>query len=497
MEYVATLYNAASAPRGATCKTIPTVTGKPFDQRFVYGVVALAVASLVSFWIIAEAGHARMREATFVLASAQQRFRNLAQFQRVLFDAEASQRGFLLTESPKYLKSFDPAVAQIEPLLDEIQNAYLDRAWTEQLQATRRLRSLSGIKVGEMLGSLRLYAEQNVQAATAFIDTDLGKKTMDDIRKLIGQLQDGERERIRAASDQWLSDLSRSRTLVAAGALLNIVLVIVAGMLVSRDFRRRDDRAKELASTNAELDRAVHERTATLSDLSSHLQTVTEAEKESLARELHDELGGLLVATKMDVVWLRRRLGAEKPELTERWERVLRSLESGVEFKRRVIENLHPTLLDNLGLIPALRWLSEEACQRASLKLDARLPEELPELSAAANIAVFRAVQECLTNIARHARASKVQLVVESDVEFLTVTVKDDGVGIDPARTHVPQSHGLSGMRHRIHGLCGELTVRPAQEKSGTEVVVRLPWSNIRRIPGADSTLGESHVGSV
>jgi signal transduction histidine kinase len=261
---------------------------------------------------------------------------------------------------------------------------------------------------------------------------------------------------------------------------ISIALLVLAGGFFARDFQRREQLAAEIAERNRHLDQLVQQRTELLSNLSSYLQEITEKEKAALARELHDELGGLLVATRMDISWLRRRYDNDDPEITKRWDRVLQSLEAGLNFKRRVIENLRPTLLDNVGLIAALQWLVDEGVRRAGIDCEEEYPESLPELAADASIAVFRVVQECLMNIMKHARATQVHLSVVSDEQQLAVTIRDNGVGIDEQGIGVPQSHGILGMRHRVDAYGGELQIRSLGPGVGTEVAFALPWDRIR-----------------
>jgi len=186
----------------------------------------------------------------------------------------------------------------------------------------------------------------------------------------------------------------------------------------------------------------------------------------------------------MDVAWLRRELNDGRAETGQRWDRVLKSLEEGLDFKRRVIENLRPTLLDNVGLIAALQWLVDESVRRAGVRCEEEYPESLPELSPDASIAVFRVVQECLTNILKHARATQARLSVTSDDRHLAVTVRDNGSGIDEQRIGLPQSHGLLGMRHRIDAFGGELKIRSLGPGAGTEIAFTLPWDRIRNAQG-------------
>jgi protein-histidine pros-kinase len=213
-----------------------------------------------------------------------------------------------------------------------------------------------------------------------------------------------------------------------------------------------------------------------LSELASNLQRLAESEKVLLARQLHDELGGALVGAKMDLAWLRRRIGSTDPEVIARWERLERALETGIAFKRRVVEQLRPTLLDNLGFYAAARWLVEETCAAASLKCELDLPLPEPTLPKGVGIALFRVLQESLQNVTRHAGASAVdvKVIVELPQESLRLVIADNGVGVSDARLHPLGSHGLGSMRHRMRAIGGEFTIRSAPGQ-GTEVEVVAP----------------------
>ena len=309
-----------------------------------------------------------------------------------------------------------------------------------------------------MMGSLRLYGERDRAAALALIETDIGQKAMSELSAMIETMQDREDERRIEAVESWDDDLLSSRVLLAITCLLSAGLIVAVGLLLAREMQRREDRSHSLREQNKELDRLVQQRTAMLFDLSSNLQRVTEREKAALARELHDELGSLLVATKIDVSWLRRTLDDGSDTTKLRWERVLHCLDDGLSLKRRVIESLRPTLLDNVGLVAALRWLVEESLRRVGIACVEDYPDSLPEMSSDARIAVFRVVQESLVNVVKHANARTVHLTVRADERDLSLTIHDDGMGIDPDRIDVAHSHGLRGMRHRIEALGGVLS---------------------------------------
>lgn len=232
-----------------------------------------------------------------------------------------------------------------------------------------------------------------------------------------------------------------------------------------------------------ELESRVRRRTSELSALSSHLQQISEKERAALARELHDELGGLLIAVKMDVSWLHKRWPHPTPEIQARWARVLKVLDDGVDFKRRVVENLHPTLLDNMGLLPAVRWIVEETCGRAGLQYTEIYPEQEPQLTEDAAIMVFRLVQESLVNVVKHAHATHVRVQIDLDAAEMHVLIEDNGSGIEPERRDALSSHGLAVMRHRVRSSGGALQLDVASH-GGTRVFARFPLARILRSAG-------------
>jgi signal transduction histidine kinase len=218
------------------------------------------------------------------------------------------------------------------------------------------------------------------------------------------------------------------------------------------------------------------DRESELSDLAANLQTMAESEKVLLARQLHDELGGALVGAKMDLAWLRRRIGSTDPEVIGRWERLERALETGIAFKRRVVEQLRPTLLDNLGFYAAARWLVEETCGAVGLKAELDLPLPEPLLTKDVGIALFRILQESLLNVTRHARATLVTIKMRVDrpENLVHLLVKDNGVGLSEDRQRTLGSHGLGSMRHRMRAVGGQFSVHSVTGQ-GTEIAVVAP----------------------
>jgi signal transduction histidine kinase len=205
---------------------------------------------------------------------------------------------------------------------------------------------------------------------------------------------------------------------------------------------------------------------------------VREEEKAKLARDIHDELGGLLVSAKMDVAWVAKRVHDRDAEAVAKLERALQALDDGVEIKRRIIEDLRPTLLDNLGLAAALEWQVHEICDRAGLACELATPGDDSAIPPVTAIALYRIVQEALTNIVKYAHATRVTVFLGLDADTLTLLIEDDGVGIPEQAQHNRLSHGIAGMRQRVRALHGEFAIARRRE-GGTSVEVNLPLGGV------------------
>ncbi len=228
----------------------------------------------------------------------------------------------------------------------------------------------------------------------------------------------------------------------------------------------------------------VDARTAQLRELSRFLQSDREQEKARVARELHDELGGALAAAKIDLQLLRDR-GAAAEDAPARLERITAALDEAVLAKRRIVEDLRPTLLDNLGISAALRWQCEQYAKRTSCPCTVRLGESELKLAPDLSIAIYRIVQEALTNTSKYAQAKNVEVSLEREGGRWHLRIFDDGVGIDLAKQHHPTSHGLVSIRERARALSGEVRFDGGPGR-GTTVDVWLPdGSADAKNPGA------------
>ena len=435
----------------------------------------LLIGFLVGLFFLAAAGQSRLNAANERVHDSQLRQQALSEFIALISDAESGQRGYLLTGESSYLQPYTEAVTKVEAALDRVHQAYGGKDDSREFQ---ELRILTGKKLGELEDTLALFKRRGTAPAMNIVRTDAGKRIMDDIAKIIADLRLTEARELAAATAQWQADYQISRWVSAAGVVLNIGLVLLASHLVFGDMRRRARLATDLRDQKQELERQVDERTRELTALSTHLQGVSEEEKSALSRELHDELGGLLVAARMDLSWLQQKLPTTDPNIEQRFKRIHESLSAGVDLKRRVVEELRPTLLDNMGLFTALRWQFKETCRRAGLKCTESIPDSEPKFNPDAAIGVFRIAQEALTNILKHAEAKSADLVIGIESGVFVLRVSDDGKGIPPNRLQTITSHGLASMRHRINALGGSWEVR-SPGSGGTIMTAQIPLTRM------------------
>jgi len=264
-------------------------------------------------------------------------------------------------------------------------------------------------------------------------------------------------------------DGEAARTLEALAA--GIAEALAQAQDAGTETRRRE--LLERASADFERLRGAMDEAADYSALSAFLQSSGEREKASLARELHDQLGGILTPAKMDLAWLRARLG-EDPQYGERMARLDALIDQAIDLKRRIIEKLRPSLLDHLGLAAALRWFVEEAAADAGIEAHLDIDAHLGRLPPDVEIACFRLAQEAMANVVAHASAGHVDFTLERAGPGLHMTVSDDGVGIADVGAARRLSRGLAGMGQRARSLGGALEVHSLSGK-GTRLEISIP----------------------
>lgn len=296
----------------------------------------------------------------------------------------------------------------------------------------------------------------------------------------LGVLREGE---VHRAEDDifWNKDGTPIPVSIVASAIMENGKAI-ASVIAFQDISRRKQTEWNLLESRKQL-----------RELSSHLQTVREEERTRIARELHDELGQMLMGVKLDAKWLANRLSGAQPEVIGKVDAMSRLIDETLDAMRRVAADLRPTMLDDLGLAAAVEWLTEDFAERTGIhiQLDMDMEEgqcDCPQaecgLDAKVATAAFRIVQECLTNVARHAQAGHVLVSLDCYKGKLMLLLSDNGKGIPADHKNKRNSYGMIGMRERAHDLGGTFDVFSIPG-DGVAVVAVLPVQPIERTGAA------------
>ncbi len=432
----------------------------------------LIIGFLAALFFLTGAGQERLQKASGRLQNSSIRQLAIDELQTSIARSVAAQRGFLLTGDDRFLKNYEKIVADVEPRLERLRSAYEGVA--SSLGDVRTLHVLIGKRLADLSVLVAIQRTQGTPAAVALVKTSMGADTGEAINDVLEQLRYRESEEHAAAEANWAQSLVLARWVTIAGTIFNMLLVGIAARLVYMDMRRRTAQTAELWDQKLKLEHEAEERTRELVELSTHLQSVAEREKASLARELHDELGGLLVGARMDISWVEQHLAGDNADLRMRLRRVQQNLAAGVDLKRRIIEELRPTLLDDVGLFAALRWLLKESCGRAGLKCSESYPDEEPKFNPEAAIGLFRIAQESFTNILKHSAATSMDITLNITAEKVIMQISDNGTGIPAGRLGSAGSHGMASMRHRVRALGGRLDIRSSAD-GGTTLLVQVP----------------------
>ncbi len=276
--------------------------------------------------------------------------------------------------------------------------------------------------------------------------------------------------------DRWICATTDPVIMGDAGTLIGAVHVI-------SDITEQKKTDDKLNNSRIYLDALVEERTAELMkskkllrNLANHLQTIREEERMSVAREIHDELGQTLTALKFDIARLAQHPPQAYERLGEKTNEILETIDRAIQTVRRISTDLRPRLLDDFGIVAAMQWQIEEFQKKTEIMCSISIDSESIVLDKQRSISLFRILQESLTNVARHANATEVAVMLEKKDGRVVMTVKDNGKGMPKEQQLQSRSFGLIGMKERALSLDGELKIESDLDK-GTTIRVALPLS--------------------
>ena len=437
-------------------------------RRNIWTVLLAALLALVVV-TINEVSYRESRDAIGNLGRRAEARVHIQTLWRSLVDAETGQRGYLLTGTQEYLQPYLHAFEQIDISMKWIDTYYGNDA--QVVPVVKDIKQNISIKQTELTDSIELFDTGNHEAWKRLLQSGLGSRTMGAIRDLSETLLAIESERIMVERQDVLATLRKSRFGFNVMTGFGILAILLFLRQVNLTERQQQLHADEVRRERDALETEVTGRTAELTELAKHLQTVREDERGKLSRELHDELGALLTAAKLDIARLKRAIGVLSPDVGTRIAHLNETVNQGIALKRNIIENLRPSSLSNLGLVAALEIQINEFCESTGLRVNSDLSPVA--ISDAAQLTVYRLVQESLTNIAKYASATEVNISFRADDGRARITVRDNGRGFD-VTDQQPRTHGLRGMRFRVETDGGEMRIESEPNK-GTCISAWVP----------------------
>ena len=309
----------------------------------------------------------------------------------------------------------------------------------------------SGLMLNPQLFSARIHGEDRDRLERMFVDC---AATVSELH-WEGRLTDADPERAQA---RWMA-ISASPRELAPGLIWweGIASDVTGEKIAELEIRASREQLRQLAA---------------------HVEKAKESERSRIAREIHDDIGGTLTAVKLDLAWLGGKLGGDN-RLTEKIKSMQQHLDSALESSIRIARDLRPSLLD-YGIVPAIEWQVDDFSQRLGMACKLVCPHEDIEINPDLATAVFRILQEALTNIAKHASATTVQVRFVVSHDQVLLEVSDDGTGFTQQALAKPESFGLRGMRERVSELGGTLALSSGAD-GGTTLVLDLPRQCERR----------------
>ncbi len=385
-----------------------------------------------------------------------------------LLSAETAVRGYALSGDKNFLKPYDDASPRISELIKFLR---IDlEAHYDIINIFRALDEVVFRKVERMES---IVATRSRNDSVPIQNIAQANNDMASIRAYIAELREKLSRKSLDAQNSAQQAIYVARQVNLALGISSIVLLLALFALMLREVNTRSLVANNLENEKVLLDEKIRERTKDLNAMAKYLNEVRESEKQRLARELHDEMGAILTSAKMDISWIERNINSDTmPPLSDRFRRLSKHLSDGMALKRRIIDNLHPPLFEQLGLSASLEGMIDDFHAATGIKTEFDTPEEDISLPTDKALALYRIVQESLNNIRKYADAKNIKVVLKKENNWVKVSIADDGCGFDPGL--LTATHGILGMRYRVNIFDGKFNLTSAHGK-GTHVEASLP----------------------
>ena len=386
----------------------------------------------------------------------------LHQLKADLFEAESAQRGYMLTKRAEYVAPFNNALksARANVKLSEklVAETSTDLNQVIELEWLKAISSSIEAKSAEMLLTIRLVEQNKIEQANEVLNLDLGRIQMQNFVVQTDKLINQQIADVDAMIEKRRATTIMARASVIGGALLLIFLVVLVIKQLLKELYVKSQLQQQAVTENEIYEQKLQQQTKLLRKLTLNYQTDVERERQKLSRELHDELGSIFTATKMDIAWVIKKITASNPDIAEKLKKTSTYVDQGIQFQRHIVQELHPAMLTTFGFWPALNSLISDAAERNHWQLTLNLPDETIKLNETISLVAYRIVQETLNNATKYAKATAVSVDAIVDDQHIKLEIRDNGVGMD-MQLEKEKTHGLAGMRHRVLAIGGHFEI--------------------------------------
>ncbi|MCB5183925.1 CHASE3 domain-containing protein [Methylobacillus gramineus] len=401
----------------------------------------------------------------------------LEQLRSSLISAESAQRGFLLSRRDDFSEAFTHAVDDARRNIKKIEGLVTSKTLVMEGKQEQSwliaLNSSLEAKAAEMRLSLSFFKSGKEDEARHLVNLDQGILDMAKFMQYTQLLLDQQNEALVTLIAKRRTTTAVTRAAIIGSAVILLLLVIMVIRQLVHEMTNRDLLRQQLIRDCDVYEERLQSSTRMLKTMALDYQADVERDRQKLARELHDELGSILTATKMDISWTMRKLKTTDPDITEKLGKTMRYLDQGIQFKRQVVQNLHPSMITTFGFWPALRSLIDDMGERNQWEMDVILPDDTTELNEPVNLIAYRVVQETLNNASKYAQATKVSVQMVVALDYLKLEIEDNGVGMT-MDIEQETTHGLAGMRNRIMAIGGRIELS-SQPGKGVHLLAIVP----------------------
>ena len=382
----------------------------------------------------------------------------LHQLKGNLYEAESAQRGFMITKRKDYLAPFNIALNNAKANI-KLSEALVNVSASPQnkVYELEKLRAISAIveaKSAEMLLTIKLIEQNKIEEANQIINLDMGKLQMQNFVATTDKLVKHQSEIVEEMVTKRRNTVNLARASVIGGALILIFLVAMVIKQLLTELAAKSRAQQQVSKENADYEFKLKQQSQLLRSMALDYQADVERERQKLSRELHDELGSIFTATKMDLAWCIKKLNQSAPDIAEKLAKTTGYINQGIEYQRHIVQELHPSMISTFGFWPALTALIKDAAERNKWRLTLNLPHPTTPLNETISLIAYRIVQESLNNANKYAKATAVNVDVMLDEHYIKLEISDDGIGVD-MQSLSGLTHGLSGMRHRVQAIGG------------------------------------------